>query len=200
VKRRMVAPVVAVLCGVSTSVLVGGWPGPVCGAAVAVLLWRRLPGLLARGTSAEVRRAAVELPLAADLMAAALRAGAPPDHAARTVAAAVAGPVGERLTRVANALRLGEAPAQAWTYLGDVPGGTRLARVATRSADSGAALAAAFGRLAGELRADRVAAAEAAARRAGVLVVLPLGLCFLPAFLLAGVVPVVVAVLDRAFE
>ena len=34
----------------------------------------------------------------------------------------------------------------------------------------------------------------AAARTAGVLVVLPLGLCFLPAFVLAGLVPVVVAV------
>jgi pilus assembly protein TadC len=36
---------------------------------------------------------------------------------------------------------------------------------------------------------------EAAARRAGVLVVLPLGLCFLPAFVFAGLVPVIVAVL-----
>ena len=38
-------------------------------------------------------------------------------------------------------------------------------------------------------------ASEAAARRAGVLIVLPLGLCFLPAFILAGLVPVLVAVL-----
>lgn len=37
--------------------------------------------------------------------------------------------------------------------------------------------------------------AEASARRAGVLIVLPLGLCFLPAFILAGLVPVIVAVL-----
>jgi hypothetical protein len=32
---------------------------------------------------------------------------------------------------------------------------------------------------------------EQAARRVGVLVVAPLGLCFLPAFVLLGVVPVV---------
>jgi hypothetical protein len=49
-------------------------------------------------------------------------------------------------------------------------------------------------RQADELRAARTAAAEAAARRVGVLVVLPLALCFLPAFVLAGVVPVIVAV------
>ena len=38
-------------------------------------------------------------------------------------------------------------------------------------------------------------AADADGRRAGVLIVLPLGLCFLPAFVLAGLVPVIVAVL-----
>jgi hypothetical protein len=56
-------------------------------------------------------------------------------------------------------------------------------------------MAGALTRLADDLRADRSVAAEAAARRAGVLIVLPLGLCFLPAFLLAGLVPVVVALL-----
>ncbi|HEU4425315.1 MAG TPA: type II secretion system F family protein, partial [Pilimelia sp.] len=60
---------------------------------------------------------------------------------------------------------------------------------------SGGALAGAFTRVADDLRADRAVAAEAAARRAGVLIVLPLGLCFLPAFVLAGLVPVIVAVL-----
>ncbi len=42
---------------------------------------------------------------------------------------------------------------------------------------------------------DLLGAVDAAARRAGVLIVLPLGLCFLPAFVLAGLVPVLVAVL-----
>jgi pilus assembly protein TadC len=56
-------------------------------------------------------------------------------------------------------------------------------------------MAGALGRVAADLRAARRADAEAAAQRLGVLVVLPLGLCFLPAFLLTGVVPVVVAVL-----
>ena len=64
-----------------------------------------------------------------------------------------------------------------------------------RSSSSGGALAGALLRLADDLRADRSVAAEAAARRSGVLIVLPLGLCFLPAFVLAGLVPVVVAVL-----
>jgi pilus assembly protein TadC len=44
-----------------------------------------------------------------------------------------------------------------------------------------------------------VVAAEAAAQRAGVLIVLPLGVCFLPAFVAVGLVPVIVAILRDAF-
>ena len=64
-----------------------------------------------------------------------------------------------------------------------------------RSQHSGAAFAGSLQRVADDLRADRLIAADAAGRRAGVLIVLPLGLCFLPAFVLAGLVPVIVAVL-----
>ena len=188
---------VAVAVGVSTAVVLGGRVGLVAGIGASVVLWWQLPRLAAATVAARLRREAVDLPAGADLMAAALRAGAPPGHAAAMVGAALAGPVGARLARVGHALRLGESPEQAWAYLADLPGGERVARAAVRSADSGSALARALSRrLADELRAARAAAADAAARRAGVLVVLPLGLCFLPAFLLAGVVPVVIAVLD----
>ena len=58
--------------------------------------------------------------------------------------------------------------------------------------DGGAPVAAAVSRLAAEVRAEGRGAAEQAARRVGVLAVAPLGLSFLPAFVLLGVVPVVV--------
>jgi len=77
----------------------------------------------------------------------------------------------------------------------NVDGAVRVARAAQRSAHSGAALAGALVRIADDLRNDIALANEAAARRAGVLVVLPLGLCFLPAFVLTGLVPVIVAVI-----
>lgn len=192
--RRVVA--LAVLVGAGAAVSIGGWAGAAVGVVVAVVLVRRLPGWLSGRITVEQRRAAAALPLAADLMAATLRSGAPPEHAARTVGEALGGPVGVRLVRVANALRLGAPAGQAWEHVVDVPGGERLARTATRSADSGAALAAALDRLADELRAARAAAADAATRRAAVLVMLPLGLCFLPAFLLTGVVPVVISLLS----
>jgi pilus assembly protein TadC len=185
-----------VACGAGIGVLVGGVSGVAVGAAVAAVVWWALPRMAAAGTAGRLRRAAAGLPDAADLLAAALRAGAPPGHAAGVVGAAVGGPVGERLARVGHALRLGDPPSRAWAHVADLPGGERVARAAVRSADSGAALARALSRLAEELRAARAAEADAAARRAGVLVVLPLGLCFLPAFLLAGVVPVVIAVLE----
>jgi pilus assembly protein TadC len=45
--------------------------------------------------------------------------------------------------------------------------------------------------LATQCRQDAVHAAAAAAERAGVLIAGPLGLCFLPAFVCLGIIPVV---------
>jgi pilus assembly protein TadC len=66
-----------------------------------------------------------------------------------------------------------------------------------RSGRSGAALALALHRAADTARAAAETAGDAAGRRAGVLLVLPVGLCFLPAFVLLGVVPVAVGVLGE---
>ncbi|WP_239393361.1 type II secretion system F family protein, partial [Frankia sp. CiP3] len=65
------------------------------------------------------------------------------------------------------------------------------ARALARTEDSGARLAATLARLADQTRAHHQEHALAAARRAGVTAVAPLGLCFLPAFLALGVVPVI---------
>ncbi|GIF05296.1 type II secretion system F family protein [Actinoplanes siamensis] len=185
------------LVAVGVAGLIGGWWGVPVGFVAGVGAER----LLRRREPADVRRerqeALADLPLGADLLAAALRAGAPVDRAAAAVADALGGPLGARLQRTARSLRLGAGPAEAWAHLGDVTGAERLAAAAVRSSASGGALAGALERLAGDLRADRSVAVEAAAQRAGVLIVLPLGLCFLPAFLLAGLVPVLVAMLGE---
>lgn len=52
------------------------------------------------------------------------------------------------------------------------------------------------GRLATEARAERGRSATARARRAAVMVTVPVGLCFLPAFLAIGVLPVVIGLAD----
>ncbi|MCV7088745.1 type II secretion system F family protein, partial [Mycobacterium interjectum] len=66
-----------------------------------------------------------------------------------------------------------------------------LLRLARRSASSGSALARGVAELADQSRQDAAHAATAAAERAGVLIAGPLGLCFLPAFVCLGIVPVV---------
>lgn len=185
----------ACLAGLIVAALVGHWYGLLAGAIALPVAQRALARLESPAARRDRQRAAADLPYLIDLLAAGLRAGLPVDRAVQVVGRAASGPVAGRLGRVERALALGLPPAQAWAALSGLAGGDRLVSAVTRSADSGAALAAAFERLADELRAGRMAAADAAARRAGVLIVLPLGLCFLPAFVFAGVVPVIVAVL-----
>jgi pilus assembly protein TadC len=192
-RRPMV--LVAPLAGLAVAVLVPGWVGVLAGVAVAVgvaFAVRRFESPTVRRMR---RRAAVDLPFALDLLASALAAGAPPATATGAVGAALNGPLGERLAQVGRALALGATPTTAWLAVRDVPGGDRLADAAIRSADSGAGLARVFGRVATDLRANERHEQEATVQRASVLLVLPLGLCFLPAFVIGGLVPVVASTL-----
>jgi pilus assembly protein TadC len=180
--------------------LLGGWAGLAVGAVVAAGLWSPLGRMETGAQRRDRARASADLPFAADLLAAALRSGAPTEHGIRVVGTALGGTVGDTLIRVADGLRLGLDPVDAWAALGAAPAARRLAEAVVRSADSGAALARSLGRLADDLRASRVALVEVATQRVGVLMVLPLGLCFLPAFVFAGIVPVIVAVLGGALR
>jgi pilus assembly protein TadC len=73
-----------------------------------------------------------------------------------------------------------------------------LLRALCRSDTSGAALAGTCRRLADQLREHAQAQAAVTAGRSAVLMIAPLMCCFLPAFVLLGVVPVVVSVLSQA--
>jgi Flp pilus assembly protein TadB len=190
--RTWAAPLGAVVTGY---VLVGGVIGGVVGltGAYGVRRWQR-----GRQPRADVRdrEAGRQLPLAADLLAACISAGAGPREAAEAVGESLGGPVGERLTRAAAELRLGGEPAQAWGWLGRIPGAAALARCLERADSTGAPAAEPVSRLAERLRADRARTAAARGRRAQVLITAPVGLCFLPAFLAVGVAPVVIGLAD----
>ncbi|MFI0978387.1 type II secretion system F family protein [Streptomyces sp. NPDC021093] len=174
-------------------VLVGGVWGCLVGAVAAVGVRRWQRGRQPRGdAAAEDAAAGRQLPLAADLLAACVAAGAGPREAAEAVGESLGRPVGERLARAAAELRLGGEPAEAWGRLAAIPGAAGLARCLERAGASGAPAAGQVGRVADGLRAERARRAEAAANRAGVLIVVPLSLCFLPAFLVVGVAPVVI--------
>jgi Flp pilus assembly protein TadB len=104
----------ALAVGLAAFLAVGGLPGAVVGAtgsgiALAVLRRRESPEL-----REERRRLTADLPLAADLMVACLRAGQPITGAVDVTAEAIAGPLGERLAWVSGQLRLGAAPESAW--------------------------------------------------------------------------------------
>ncbi|MFF8275259.1 type II secretion system F family protein [Streptomyces lateritius] len=185
--RGWALPFVAALTG---WVLVGGTAGLLVAVAAAWGTWR----WSARRCSAvtDDGEAARQLPLAADLLAACVSAGAGPGEAAEAVGGSLGGPVGERLSRTAAELRLGGEPAEVWRRFGAIPGAEGLARCLERAGSSGAPAAEAVSRHAADLRADRARRAAAGAQRAQVLITAPVGLCFLPAFLAVGVAPVVI--------
>ncbi|WP_447005254.1 type II secretion system F family protein [Saccharothrix isguenensis] len=132
-----------------------------------------------------------------DLLAAALRAGLPVAGALHAVLAGVPPGPAERLREVVDLLTLGADPVDAWAKALDHPDTAPLARAARRTARSGAALAGAAADLATEARAKVSDQAEARAQRAAVLVAGPLALCFLPAFLCLGVLPVVIGLIGN---
>lgn len=133
-----------------------------------------------------------------DVLAVCLAAGMAVSTAAAATAAVAPPRLARVLRRAADLLALGADPNIAWSRPPDLPPGTHDAqtdavlRLARRSAASGAALADGIVELAVQVRHDAAQAAAAAAERAGVLIAGPLGLCFLPAFLCVGIVPLVV--------
>ncbi|MFD4832594.1 type II secretion system F family protein [Streptomyces uncialis] len=192
---RRWAPVLGVGC--AAFLLVEGAAGLVAGVLAGAGAWwaGRRVGPAVEGP--DLTRVAGELPLAADLLGACVAAGAEPVSAARAVGDALGGPVGVCLARGAAEVRLGAGPAYAWRELAALPDGAGLARLLGRAGDSGAPTAAPVARYAAQARARWCRAATARARRAGVLVTAPVGLCFLPAFVAVGVLPVVVGLAGR---
>lgn len=130
-----------------------------------------------------------------DVLAVCLAAGMTVSAAAAATAPSAPPALARSLQRAADLLALGADPSAAWSPPpadGDVdPATDSLLRLARRSATSGTALAAGVAELAVQCRDDAVHAATAAAERAAILIAGPLGLCFLPAFVCLGIVPVV---------
>ncbi|WP_245627594.1 type II secretion system F family protein [Actinomadura oligospora] len=151
---------------------------------------------LGKGDDRERRSRIVhELPVTVDLLAACLRGGMPWDESVEAVASTIGGPLGEEIGAVSVQIRLGADPVRAWLDLGErQPALAPLARTAVRGSRSGTALALSLGRLAQEQRRTARTAAAARARSAGIRALMPLGLCFLPAFVLLGIVPAIVGI------
>lgn len=176
--------------------LVGGALGPPAAALVAAVTWVGVSRLEA--PAARRRREQIEagLPHVVDLLVACLTSGSAPGTAVAEVAHALDGPLRDELTGVAARLRLGADPVTVWREVAEHPQLGRLGRCVVRAVDSGSSVADAMTRLAEDLRRDSRSRVEARARAVGVKAALPLGLCMLPAFVLVGVVPLVVGSLS----
>jgi len=132
-----------------------------------------------------------------DVLAVCLASGMAVSTAAAATAPSAPPLLARVLRRAADLLALGADPAVAWSAPPDLPPGSldaqtdALLRLARRSSASGVALAEAVAALAAQCREDAAHMAAATAERAAVLIAGPLGLCFLPAFVCLGIVPVV---------
>ncbi|MGW2824431.1 type II secretion system F family protein [Streptomyces sp. NPDC001443] len=177
-------------------VVVGGLAGVLAGVLMAAGLrrWRLRQAQASAGSAADVDvgEAARQLPLAAELLGACVEAGAGPVIAAQATGEALGGPVGSALVCGAAEVRLGGEPGEAWRRLASIPGAEALARLLERAGVSGLPAAGPVARFAADARAERARDAAVRARRAAVLVTVPVGLCFLPAFIAVGVLPVVI--------
>jgi Flp pilus assembly protein TadB len=183
--RRVVAAA-ALVAGI---VVLGPALGAVVGVALAAVALLMSPG----PPTVDIDGAAVAL--VADLVAGCLSAGTLLPDAVGAAAEGTDGALGELCRAVATALRAGAPPEQAWAaWLAD-PRLAPIARTAVRTAHSGAATAEELRRTAARLRAQRKAVLQQRVRQASVWVVVPLGLCFLPAFVLVAVVPLVIGLL-----
>lgn len=177
-----------------TLVLVKGPIGVVLALLAGLITYRVLQRLEPRAVVAQREQIARDLPVAAHLLAGALSAGASPVSAIELVAAAIGGPLALQLRRVAALTRLGGDLGATWRSIPTGSGLAPLARTVARALETGAPLADALDRLAADLRSQQRFEVDRRARAVGVHAAAPLGLCFLPAFLLIGVVPVVIGV------
>ncbi len=166
-------------------------PGAVLGVGVLLGLgWIEPPS-----TRHDRERQRSQLPGTLDLLAAALAAGCAARVAAAEVAAVSPEPSRTALSSVVAETGVGRSDADAWRSLAS---STRwqevwgpVGRDLARSARDGVPVEEVLRVQARRARQSRQAALERRARAVGVSSVLPLMVCFLPAFIAVGVVPIV---------
>jgi hypothetical protein len=203
----------AVFAGCAVGLFIGGAGGVLAGlmatAAVLVFGSRRVAEHEERARNRLVAAA----PPAVDLFAAALAAGLLPVDAAEVVATAfdgvrlgeagdpgAAGPVAEiagRFAAVARSLRRGLDPEAAWRPLSADGATAAVGAAALRSCRTGAPASVTVAKAARDTWNAAEQAAQAQIRSVAVRATAPLALCFLPAFILVGVVPTALGLLTE---
>lgn len=198
--RWSLGPWLRVFAGVAAAALLValfGAVGGVVAAGAAAFLWFR---------SRERRKRPERLPVTDDLpvliglLASGIRAGVTLPACLTAVSGAARGGLGEELAAVSEQLRLGAEPALAWRRSALPEPLVEVGRDLARATETGAPVADLLDRHVADLRRQVKARTTARIERMGVLVVAPLGLCFLPAFILVGVVPMAADLLTAALS
>lgn len=158
------------------------WPG-----RGATVTWLRQVG--GQPAPARVWLTTDEVADSSVLLALALQSGRGMVQALEEVAEVSAPGAAEDLARVAAALRWGRTMDEAWSYARGVWGPAATAFVVADAV--GAPSATVLLDAAATLRETEARRLEEAGGTAAVLLVLPLGLCFLPAFIATAVIPLV---------
>jgi pilus assembly protein TadC len=180
---------------------IDGWLGRV--------IWFALPVVAATGVlvlgwieprSARSRRQQLimEVPQALELMAACLGAGLPARTACAAIVRTFEGAVADDLGQVLALQQLGVPDAAAWRTLHDHPQLGLAAADLARSVESGTSMVEGLRHQAAAAREVRRSELQVRARTVGVRSVLPLMMCFIPSFLLLGIVPAVVSAVFHA--
>lgn len=130
-----------------------------------------------------------------DLTASMLAAGLSLDRCIEVLARSTSPPVSADLTAVKTALDLGASWETAWATVPHAPGtqaAVELGHALRFAGTTGAPSAAVVSAHAAQFRRRRNRQAEQRAAALGVRLVVPLGLCSLPAFVCLGVIPILV--------
>jgi pilus assembly protein TadC len=169
--------------------------GLVIGSAIAFVVHRRARKAKSAPERALAARRTLELPIAVEVLASCLAIGATQEQALRAVAGGLPGSVSEDFARAAGALSVGADVSEAWGLVA-APDLRSLAAVLSRAHATGAPVAPQLWALADQQRQLARVVAMDAARSLGVRSTGPLGLCFLPAFVLIAIVPLVLSLLE----
>ncbi|WP_129666651.1 type II secretion system F family protein [Phytoactinopolyspora endophytica] len=181
----------ALLAGLGCSLMVGGVTGMIAGLAAGIGAWYgigRLEPVAERRAREQVE---AQLPLAADLLASVLAAGCPPDRAVEHVGRALGGALGSLFVAAAASARVTTDSARAWSVLTGHPALMPLGRALASAASRGTSPVPALERSAQDARDRARWSAETRSRSLGARAAAPLGLCFLPAFVLVGIIPII---------
>jgi pilus assembly protein TadC len=184
------------VAGAGLALFVSGRAGLPVGLVAAGVTWV----VLGRVEPTAVRRAREaaerDLPGLVHLLAAALESGCATGEAVRLVCDAYPGPAAELVASVSPRLALGIDVEGAWRPVLDHAGLAVLGRSMVRAHRSGASVAGEVSALADELGRRSRLRTEERARSVGVKAAVPLGLCLLPSFVLLGIVPLAVSLMQ----